>query len=115
VVAAAGRVMGLELPVRCVPLGSQVPLLPPTPAGMLGAMETYEDLIDMSGTAPAFGVQLTGPDEYLRRTFLRQSDSSLPLPASRPECLQAVGRPPIECTPRRPALAARNPDGVTAE
>jgi hypothetical protein len=34
-------------------------------------METFETFIDMTETAPAYGVTLTTLDEYLQRTFVR--------------------------------------------
>lgn len=70
IVTAVGQAMGTALPVQYLPLGSQVPLLPEGVGGFLNAMETFESFIDMNQTAPAFGVQLTTLDEYIRRTFV---------------------------------------------
>lgn len=68
---AVGQAMGAPLPVRYLPLGSEVPLLPPEAGNLLNGMETYETFVDMTDTAPAYGVRLTTPDEYIRRTFVR--------------------------------------------
>jgi hypothetical protein len=38
---------------------------------LLNGMETFETFIDMTETAPAYGVRLTTLDEYLQRTFVR--------------------------------------------
>jgi NADH dehydrogenase len=71
IVNTAGQVMGADLPVQYLPLGSEVPLLPPEAGNLLNGMETFETYIDMTETAPAYGVTLTTLDEYLRRTFVR--------------------------------------------
>jgi len=71
IVNTAGQVMGAELPVQYLPLGSEVPLLPPEVGNLLNGMETFEAYIDMTETAPAYGVTLTTLDEYLQRTFVR--------------------------------------------
>jgi len=61
----------MTLPLQYLPLGSEVPLLPPEVGGLLNGMETFETFVDMSETAPAYGVKLTTLDEYIRRTFVR--------------------------------------------
>ena len=71
IVNAVGQAMGAPLPVRYLPLGSEVPLLPPEAGNLLNGMETYETFVDMTETAPAYGVKLTTLDEYIRRTFVR--------------------------------------------
>jgi uncharacterized protein YbjT (DUF2867 family) len=71
IVNTAGQVMGAELPVQYLPLGTTVPLLPPAASDLLNGMETFETFIDMTETAPAYGVTLTTLDEYLRRTFVQ--------------------------------------------
>lgn len=70
IVNAVGQAIGASLPVRYLPLGSEVPLLPPEAGVLLNGMETYETFVDMSETAPAYGVKLTTLDEYIRRTFV---------------------------------------------
>ncbi len=65
----AGDAMGQPLPVEYLPPGSDVPLLDPMVSGLLNAMETYEDAIDM-GDAPAeFGVELTPLPAVMQRMF----------------------------------------------
>ena len=71
IVSAVGQAMGTQLPVRYLPLGSEVPLLPPEAGVLLNGMETYETFVDMTETAPTYGVRLTTLDEYIRRTFVR--------------------------------------------
>jgi uncharacterized protein YbjT (DUF2867 family) len=71
IVTAIGRALGAPLPVQYLPPGSQVPLMPDEVSGLLNAMETFESFMDMSQTAPAFGVKLTTLNEYIQRTFVR--------------------------------------------
>ena len=71
IVNTAGQVMGAELPVQYLPLGSELPLLPPEVGNLLNGMETFEAYIDMNETAPAYGVTLTTLDEFIQRTFRR--------------------------------------------
>jgi len=71
IVEAAGRNMGTELPVQYLPLGSELPLLPPVIGELMTGMESSEIFIDMTETAPAYGVTLTTLDEYLQQTFVR--------------------------------------------
>jgi hypothetical protein len=59
----AGQIMGAELPLQYLPIGSEVPLLPPEAGNLLNGMETFEIYIDMTETAPAYGVTLTTLDE----------------------------------------------------
>ncbi|NTU63113.1 MAG: SDR family oxidoreductase [Chloroflexi bacterium] len=70
IVTAVGQALGAPLPVQYLPLGSQVPLMPDEVSGLLNAMETFESFMDMSQTAPAFGVKLTTLNEYIQRTFV---------------------------------------------
>jgi uncharacterized protein YbjT (DUF2867 family) len=71
IVNAISAAMGAQLPVRYLPLGSEVPLLPPEVDGLLNGMETFETFVDMSETAPAYGVTLTTLDEFIQHTFVR--------------------------------------------
>lgn len=71
IVKKTGTRMGMELPLQYLPMGSAVPFLPPLVGEMANGMETYEDFLDMSETAPAYGVTLTTLDEYIDRTFVR--------------------------------------------
>jgi NADH dehydrogenase len=71
IVHAVGAAMGASLPVTYLPLGSDVPLLPPEVSSLLNGMETFETFVDMTETAPAYGVELTTLDKYIRRTFVR--------------------------------------------
>jgi uncharacterized protein YbjT (DUF2867 family) len=69
VVQAVGEAMGQPLPVNYVAPGEPVPLLPPTIGALLPGMETYETFIDMSETAPRYGVELTTLEAFARATF----------------------------------------------
>lgn len=69
VVDAAGNAIGQALPVSYVPLGNEVPLLPPLAGGMLSAWETYETFIDMGERPAQFGVALTPLPVVLRQMF----------------------------------------------
>ena len=71
IVTAVGQAMGAPLPVQYLPLGSQVPLMPEEVSDLLNGMETFETFVDMSQTAPAYGIKPTTLDEYIRRTFVR--------------------------------------------
>lgn len=63
--------MGVDLPVRYLPLGSTVPLLPPATSDLLNTLETFETFIDMTETTPASGVTLTTLDEHIMGTFVQ--------------------------------------------
>jgi NADH dehydrogenase len=71
IVNAISAAMRAPLPVRYLPLGSEVPLLPPEVGNLLNGMETFETFVDMTETAPAYGVKLTTLDEFISRTFVR--------------------------------------------
>lgn len=65
------QVVGSQLPVQYLPQDSQVPLLPDEASFLLNAMETFETYVDMTETAPAFGIKLTTLDEYIRRMYVQ--------------------------------------------
>jgi uncharacterized protein YbjT (DUF2867 family) len=71
IVHAVSAAMGAPLPVTYLPLGSDVPLLPPEVSSLLNGMETFETFVDMTETAPAYGVNLTTLNEFIRRTFIQ--------------------------------------------
>jgi NADH dehydrogenase len=69
-VEAAGRALGRLLPVRTVPPGEPLPLLPETMAQLLTSMETGPDqFIDMSQTAAVFGIEPTSLETFAARFF----------------------------------------------
>jgi uncharacterized protein YbjT (DUF2867 family) len=70
IVEAVGRALGTELPVQYLPPGSELPLLPPVIGELMSGMETQEVFIDMTETAPAYGVMSTTLDEFIQRTFV---------------------------------------------
>lgn len=71
VVNLVGQALGAPLPVRYLPLGSEVPLLSPSAGDLLNGLETYETFVDMATTAPTYGLKLTTLDEFIHRTFVR--------------------------------------------
>ena len=71
VVNAVSAAMGAQLPINYLPLGSEVPLLPPETGTLLNAMETFETFVDMRETAPAYGIKLTTLDEFIPRMLAR--------------------------------------------
>jgi uncharacterized protein YbjT (DUF2867 family) len=70
VVNAISQAVGISLPVQYLPLGSEVPILPPGAGSLLNSMETFEDTMDLTETASAYGVELTKLDAYVRKTFV---------------------------------------------
>ena len=71
IVAVVGQAMGAKLPVQYLPPGSPAPLLPDEIGALLNGMETFETFVEMSETAPTYGVKLTTLDDYIGRTFVR--------------------------------------------
>jgi NADH dehydrogenase len=69
VVKMVGEAVGAELPVNYVESGSPVPLVPPTVVPIMESFEQYEAVVDMSETAPKYGVQLTPMPVALGRMF----------------------------------------------
>lgn len=59
IVGLVNAVMGTQLPVNYVPLGSDVPLVMLMVSGLLNAHETYESSVDMGDTAEKFGITMT--------------------------------------------------------
>lgn len=71
IVQEIGTLLGTDLPVAYLPIGSTIAYLPPEVSASANLQETYEDFLDMSETAPAYGVTLTTLDEFINRTFVR--------------------------------------------
>lgn len=71
IVQNVGKAMGRELPVRYVAPGADIPGLPPAVFALFNGMETFESYVDMSETAPAYGVTLTTLEQFIQRTFVR--------------------------------------------
>ena len=69
VVRITGTVLGRDVPTRQVSPGEGLPGVPPVVSGLLAGMDTYESPVDMSATAPAYGVQLTPAEAVIRRLF----------------------------------------------
>lgn len=71
IVDAVGRVTGAPLSVNYLPLGAEVPMLPPEVSTLMNGMETFETFVDMRETAPAYRVKLTTLDEFIPRMLAR--------------------------------------------
>jgi uncharacterized protein YbjT (DUF2867 family) len=72
IVENASQIMGTKLPVQYLPLGTAVPLLPPSASDLLNGMETFETFIDMTETAPAYDVTLTTLAQFIEQTFAKR-------------------------------------------
>lgn len=71
IVQAAGKALGQELPHQYVSYEEPVPLLPAGVPDMLKHLETFETFIDMSQTAPQYGVKLTSLEAFAKNFFAR--------------------------------------------
>lgn len=69
VVETAGNAIGHDLPVSYVPLGSDIPLIPPMAGALLNGHETYESIIDMGDVPAQFGIELTPLETVLGNMF----------------------------------------------
>jgi len=69
VVEYVRQATGIQVPVNFVPPGSPVPMLPAMVGALLTGMETYESYIDMSETAPLYGVELKTLDAFAKLAF----------------------------------------------
>ena len=69
VVEAVGTAMGSPLPINYIQPDEEVPLLPPTAAGLLIGTETYESPMDMDATAARYGIELTTLHDFTQATF----------------------------------------------
>jgi uncharacterized protein YbjT (DUF2867 family) len=77
IVQEMGLHMGVELPMTYLPLGSSISYVPPDVSAIANGQETYEDFLDMSKTAPAYGIKLTTLREYIAHTFVRGSTENI--------------------------------------
>jgi uncharacterized protein YbjT (DUF2867 family) len=69
-VAIYERLLGHQIQINSVAPGESVPGLPQRLAQLLAGLDTYDSPIDMTETAPTFGIQLTPLEEVVRRTVL---------------------------------------------
>ena len=74
VIAAFERELGREIAVTFIPIGAEVPGLPPLLADLLTALETYDTPLDMSDLSDRFGVQPTSLDDFARSFVARAQD-----------------------------------------
>jgi uncharacterized protein YbjT (DUF2867 family) len=74
VIAAFERVHGRALEVQDLPLGAPMPGFPPSGAGLMSALETYDSPEPLSAeeARQTFGVELTGIEQFLRRSASRE-------------------------------------------
>lgn len=66
VVGTFGRVLGREVPVVFVSPGQPAPGLDEHIAGLLAGMDTYDSVLDTTGLARTFGVELTSIESVAR-------------------------------------------------
>jgi NADH dehydrogenase len=82
VIAIYERVLGHPIPVQTIDPGELLPSLPPVPglaevvSGMVAALDMFDSPIDMSETAPAFGVQLTPIADLVSENVTRSVSGS---------------------------------------
>lgn len=69
VVQSVGKTLGQELPIRYASFDQPIPLLPEGMPEMLKNLETFETFIDMSQTAPQYGVKLTSLEAFAQTFF----------------------------------------------
>ena len=69
VVQAVGKAIGQDLPINYVTFDQPVPLLPEGIPDFFKTFETYESFIDMSETAPLYGVELTSLEAFAKGFF----------------------------------------------
>lgn len=69
IVAMVEKALDTALPVNYVPLGSQVPLMPPPISDMMNSLETFDTAVDMSTIAPEFGITLTPAAVMVNQMF----------------------------------------------
>jgi uncharacterized protein YbjT (DUF2867 family) len=76
VIAAFERVHGTTLEVENLPLGAPMPGFPPAGAGLMSVLETYDSPQPLSAeeAKETFGVQLTGIEDFLRRSASRETE-----------------------------------------
>ena len=60
------RALGRPVPVESVPPGSPLPGLPDIVSGIAAAFDSYDSVIPMAETSAAFGVTLTGVEDFAR-------------------------------------------------
>jgi NADH dehydrogenase len=60
------RALGRPVPVESVPPGSPLPGLPDIVSGIAAAFDSYDSVIPMAETSAAFGVTLTGAEDFAR-------------------------------------------------
>ncbi len=67
IVAAFEKVLGQPLPLKFVPPGESIPLLPEIVPPVLAAMETYDSVIPMEALEAAFGITGTPLSVFIHR------------------------------------------------
>ena len=68
-----GQVIGQDLAITYVPIGSPLPI-PPATWGLMYSTETYEAVIQMNAVTHKFGLTLTPIEEVAKRLFLRNTN-----------------------------------------
>jgi uncharacterized protein YbjT (DUF2867 family) len=71
VVAAAGRSLGREIPIRTASPAEGLPGLPETVSQLAATFEMYDSVLQMDEIARNFGVRLTSVDEFMQHALAR--------------------------------------------
>ena len=69
IVASCEQVLGLEIPVQFAAPGEPIAGMPEEVVQLMAALETFDSVVDMKGTARTFGVELTTLDVIIGRMF----------------------------------------------
>jgi uncharacterized protein YbjT (DUF2867 family) len=72
IVTRTGQMLGREIPVEFLPIGAELPGLPPVVTELMTATEMYDSPLEMDSLANAYGVSLTPLEEWLRQSPLAQ-------------------------------------------
>ena len=78
VVAAAERTLGRSIPVRTLRPGASIPGVAEVVSRLAEALEGYDSVLEMSGAARAFGVELTPMETFLRAALAPRPVATTP-------------------------------------
>lgn len=70
IVDRTGQVLNREIPIEHLPIGAELPGLPPVVTDLMTATEMYDSPLEMDSLATTYGVSLTPFDEWLRQSPL---------------------------------------------
>jgi NADH dehydrogenase len=70
IVERTGHALNREIPIEHLPIGAELPGLPPVVTDLMTATEMYDSPLEMDSLATTYGVSLTPFDEWLRQSPL---------------------------------------------